>query len=175
MKEVKMINNPFIFYTTALLMILFLFLTFISKKIIYSLLSAIGVFFLTALFFYQLGSEYNAIIQASIYGFAVPIILGVSIMFTNNKKENIKSSFMPFLTFLFAGIFVLALVYLIMISLATKPDTFMYVDKVSLSYYDVISAFARGIFVNYVWAFELVSLLLTIVVAGIAIFKRKGA
>ena len=55
-------------------------------------------------------------------------------------------------------------------------DTFNINPAVEMNTFDTISAFARGIFVNYVWAFELVSLLLTIVIAGLSMFytKNKG-
>ena len=57
------------------------------KKIFYSLLCAITVFFLAGFFFYVLGSEYNAVIQIAIYGIAIPVILGLAVMFTNLKKD----------------------------------------------------------------------------------------
>ena len=39
--------------------------------------------------------------------------------------------------------------------------------------FDVISHFAKGIFIDYVWAFELLSLLLTIIIAGIVMISAK--
>ena len=47
-------------------------------------------------------------------------------------------------------------------------------------FFDTIKSFAKGIFINYVWAFELVSLLLTVVIAGIGLLRtdkrtNKGA
>ena len=73
-----------------------------------------------------------------------------------------------------AGIFVLAFVYLIMMSLVMMPDTFNLMDTAHITAFDNISAFAKGIFVDYVWAFELVSLLLLIVIAGISMLERRG-
>ena len=74
-----------------------------------------------------------------------------------------------------AGIFCLAFVYLVMISLVMLPDTFNFTGMPEISAYDNILAFAKGIFINYVWAFELVSLLLTIVIAGFSMFRKRGA
>lgn len=169
-----MINNPVIFYSASILITIFALITLFARNIVYSLLAATVVFFLGALFFYLLGSEYNAIIQAAIYGLAVPVIIGISIMFTTGG--NYKKSFaVPYLTLLCAGIFLLAFVYLVMMSLVIAPDTFHIMESVQISAFDTIRAFARGIFVNYVWAFELVSLLLTIVIAGLGLLKcRKG-
>ena len=169
-----MINNPVIFYTASVLIIIFALLSLFAKNVICSLLSAIGVFLLGALFFYILGSEYNAIIQAATYGLAVPVIIGVSIMFTQGGKyERTKSYVMPYITAMCAGIFVLAFVYLVMMSLVMTPDTFNIMENSQISVFDNLSAFAHGIFVNYVWAFELVSLLLTIIIAGLSMFNGR--
>lgn len=173
-----MITNPIIFYIASAFIILFAILTLLAKNVMYSLLASIVVFFFGALFFYVLGSEYNAIIQAAIYGFAVPVIIGLSIMFTGvNKGVNrgINRTFsIPYLTLLFSGIFVLAFIYLLMMSLVIMPDTFHVMELTQTSAFDTIKAFASGIFVNYVWAFELISLLLTIVIVGIGVIGGKA-
>ena len=177
-----MITNPIIFYIASAFIILFAILTLLAKNVMYSLLASIVVFFFGALFFYVLGSEYNAIIQAAIYGFAVPVIIGLSIMFTGvnkgvnkgvNRGEK-KSFSIPYLTLLFSGIFVLAFIYLLMMSLVIMPDTFHVMELTQTSAFDTIKAFASGILVNYVWAFELISLLLTIVIVGIGVIGGKA-
>lgn len=173
-----MIDNPIIFYPASFLIIIFALLALFAKNVIYSLLYSVVVFFLGALFFYILGSEYNAIIQAAIYGLAVPVIIGVSIMFPQGGKyERVKSYTVPYITLMCAGIFVLAFVYLMLMSLAITPDTFRITGVSQLNDFDRIFVFSKGIFVNYVWAFELVSLLLTIIIAGISLLggkKKKG-
>lgn len=176
-----MISNPIVFYLASFFIIVFALLTLFAKNVIYSLLSAVMVFFFGALFFYMLGSEYNAIIQAAIYGLAVPIIIGVSIMFapTSGKVKD-KSFVTPYVTFMSAALFVLAFVYLVLMSLAMIPDTFRVMDVFQVNAFDAIKSFAKGIFINYVWAFELLSLLLTVVIAGIGLLRtdkrtNKGA
>ena len=166
-----MIDNPIIFYSASVFIILFALLSLFAKNVVYSLLSSIVVFFFGALFFYVLGSEYNAIIQAAIYGFAVPVLIGLSIMFgrgkTNSKKKHSLCLYLP----LFAGIFILAFVYLLMMSLVIMPDTFNASEVLQVNAFDTIRTFARALFVDYVWAFELVSLLLTIVIAGLGMLR----
>ena len=176
-----MISNPIVFYLASFFIIVFALLTLFAKNVIYSLLSAVMVFFFGALFFYMLGSEYNAIIQAAIYGLAVPIIIGVSIMFapTSGKVKD-KSFVTSYVTFMSAALFVLAFVYLVLMSLAMIPDTFRVMDVFQVNAFDAIKSFAKGIFINYVWAFELLSLLLTVVIAGIGLLRtdkrtNKGA
>ena len=168
-----MINNPIIFYIASFLIIGFAILALFMKNIIYSLLCAIVVFFSCSIFFYILGSEYNAIIQAAIYGFAVPVIIGISIMFTTNKSNIKKESVVPFFAIVASILFVMAFIYVIMISLVMQPFSFNFMELQQYNSYDVISEFARGIFIDYVWAFELLSLLLTIIIAGLTLFKGK--
>lgn len=169
--------NPVVFYLTTVVMILFAILAIKFKNIFYSLLSAIVVFFLAGVVFYLLGSEYNAVIQIAIYGVAVPVILGLAIMFTNLKKDDSKSekntSNLKYVILLTSGIFILALIYLIMISLVFNPNGFNISEEINLNYIQVMRAFSHGIFVKYVWAFELVSLILTMIVAGLTLFNTK--
>ena len=169
-----MIDNQIVFYIASFLLIGFAFLSMLFKNIIYSLLCAIMVFFSASIIFYLLGSEYNAIIQAAIYGLAVPVIIGLSIMFTSGKQTNSKKGFtLPYITILSGAVFVLAFTYVIMISLAMFPESFHLTELSQFNSYEVMSAFARGIFMDYVWAFELLSLLLTVVIAGFSLFGGK--
>ena len=168
-----MINNPIVFYIASFLIISFALLSMFLKNIIYSLLCAIMVFFSASIFFYILGSEYNAIIQAAIYGLAVPVIIGVSIMFTTGKGKNSKDSMLPLVLFIAGALFIMAFIYVLMISLAMLPDSFHIMEVVPFNSYDVISEFARGIYIDYVWAFELLSLLLTIVIAGFTLYRIR--
>lgn len=173
------IYNPFVFYPIAICIILFASLVIKFQNIFYSLISAIVVFFLAGIFFYLLGSEYNAVIQIAIYGVAVPIILGLAIMFTNLKKqvdnEKNKDGLLKFLVFLTAGVFVLATIYLILTSYVITPEGFNLVEQSRISALQVFSSFANGIFVRYVWAFELMALILTIIVVGISMYKRTNS
>ena len=166
--------NPIVFYPSAILMILFALLAIKFKNIFYSLLSAILVFFFAGFFFYVLGSEYNAVIQIAIYGVAVPVVLGLAIMFTNLKKteKEEKTSNMNYLLILAFGLFILTVIYLMLTSLAIEPVGFNILDEVGANTVQSISAFGSGIFVQYVWAFEIISLILTIVVVGLTMFRR---
>ena len=168
-----MINNPIVFYIASVLIVGFALCSMFLKNIIYSLICAIMVFFSASIFFYILGSEYNAIIQAAIYGIAVPVIIGLSIMFTTSKSNTKKESALPFVTIIAGILFIMAFVYVIMISLAMLPDSFNFMEVQQFNSYNVISKFAEGIFIRYVWAFELISLLLTIIIAGFTMLDGK--
>lgn len=167
--------NPIIFYSASALLIVAALLTFKFKNIFYSLISAIAMFFVAGMIFYILGSEYNAVIQIAIYGVAVPIILALAIMFTNPRmiEEDKSDSKNKYLLIFFAGIFILAVVYLIMTSSVLSPESFSFSENVNANPRGVLLSFGQGLYVNYVWAFELVSIILTMVVAGIAILDRN--
>lgn len=163
-----MITNPIIFYIASFLIITFALISMFVQNLIYSLLAAIMVFFSAAIFFFMLGSEYNAIIQAAIYGLAVPIIIGLSIMFTVGKDKTSGHFTLPYLTIVAALILTLTVFTIIMI-----PNSFNISEIQQINSVDVMSAFANGIYKNYVWAFELLSLLLTIVIAGFTLYKKR--
>lgn len=168
------IDNPIIFYPLAFLLVIFSLLAISLKNVFRSLLSAIMVFFLVGLLFYILGSEYNAVIQIAIYGIAVPIVLGLAIMFTNLKKEDKEDrpKNLNYLLVLTAGLFILTLFYLVLTSLAVMPIGFNILDERNTFAMQTISAFGEGIFVKYVFAFEVISLILTLVVVGLTMFRR---
>ena len=86
------------------------------------------------------------------------------------QKESILSIAIP----VFACIFVMAFIYVIMISLSMSPTTFNIVNVHFANFYDVITAFAKGIFINYAWDFELMSILLTMIIAGFTLFRKRG-
>lgn len=171
--------NQIVFYTAFALILLFIFLTMWCKNIFRSLISAICVFFLTAVFFFLLGSEYNAVIQLAVYGFAVPIILGIGIMFTNmkdNKTLNPKVSKSTYITLLTGGLFILAIVYIVMTSNLVIPDEFniwALENPITSNSFNNLYVFSQGIFVRYVWAFELMALILTIITAGLVIIGER--
>ena len=103
-------------------------------------------------------------------------LIGLSIMFGGEKTKNKTKRTFAFYLPLFAGIFILAFVYLTMMSLVIMPDTFRASEVLQVNAFDTIRTFARALFIDYVWAFELVSLLLTIVIAGIGMLRvhKKG-
>lgn len=168
-----MTDNPIIFYPLSILMIIFACLAIGYKNIFYSLLSAIMVFFLAGVVFYVLGSEYNAVIQIAVFGLAVPVILGLAIMFTNPKDDKSQlSSKLKFAVVLTGGVFLLSVIYLILTSLAIVPEGFNISDNSGTNPVSAMAAFS-AIFTKYVWAFELMSVILTIIVVGLSLFKKE--
>jgi NADH-quinone oxidoreductase subunit J len=173
-----MYSEP-VFYMASFLILIFGMLTLACRNIFYSLLSAIIVFFMAAVLFFLLNSEYNAVIQIAVYGFAIPIILGLGIMFTNLRKDKpvkIEFSNSKYAMILVGGIFILAVIYIILISLVSVPEIFstQIIFEEAINQHSNFTIFAKGIYSKYVLAFELVSIILTIAAAGLTVIKRVG-
>ena len=81
------ILKSLIFFGFAGAIIFFALLSIFSMRILYSLLSAVCVFFATAGIYFLLGADYNAVIQIAVYGIAIPILFVLAIMFTSDKID----------------------------------------------------------------------------------------
>lgn len=167
------ILKSLIFYGFAGAIILFAVLSIFSLRILYSLLAAICVFFATAGIYFLLGADYNAVIQIAVYGIAIPILFVLAIMFTSERLDKttyitLKPRF--FLSFLGFGILFLSLIYLIATSLSLNSNAAWILQKQTMfiNKYQMFNALSEGLFVNYVLAFELFSILLLIVIVGIS-------
>ena len=154
-----MISNPVIFYIASALIITSALVSMAVKNIISSLLAAIVTFFSAAVIFYILGSEYNAIIQAAIYGLAVPVIIGLSIMFTEGKPEKVKSNVFALIILMAAVFFGILIIDTLFISDLKFPEIFRLTELVQSNALDVISRFAKSLFppskkVGISWTFR---------------------
>lgn len=167
------ILKSLIFYGFAGAILLFAVLSIFSMRILYSLLAAVCVFFATAGIYFLLGADYNAVIQIAIYGIAIPILFVLAIMFTSDKLDKktyitLKPRF--FFSFMGIGILFLSLVYLIATSLSLRSNQAWVTLRQTLviNKYQMFNAISDGFFINFVFAFELFSILLLIVVVGIS-------
>lgn len=170
MVEIDILKS-LIFYGFAGVIILFALLSIFSFRILYSLLCAVCVFFTVAGIYFILGADYNAVVQIAIYGIAIPILFIMAIMFTSEKLDKATYlAFKPrfFLSFFALGVLFLSLIYLIATSLSLSSNAawIMVKQTMFINKYQMFNAISEGFFVNYVWAFELFSVLLLIVVVG---------
>lgn len=172
MTEIDILKT-LLFYGFGGAIILFALLSLFSFRILYALLCAVCVFFATAGIYFLLGADYNAVVQIAIYGITIPILFILAIMFTAEKLDKkiyitLKPRF--FFSFLGIGILFLSLLYLIIstLSLSSKSAWGVLKHTMLLNKYQMFNALSEGFFVNYVYAFELFSVLLLIVVVGIS-------
>ena len=172
-----------IFYGFSGLILLFAVISIFSMRILYSLISAVVVFFTVAGIYFILGADYNAVIQISIYGIAIPILFVLAIMFTSDKID--KQTYLAFKPrFLLAlgacGALFISLIFLIATSMNFdfKASWIMTKQTMFINKYQMFSAISDGFFVNYVYAFELFTILLLIIVVGFSTFdilnSKKG-
>lgn len=167
------ILKSLIFYGFAGAIIAFAIFSLFSPRILYSLLSAVCVFFAAAGIYFLLGADYNAVIQIALYGVAIPILFVLAIMFTSDKLDKkIYLTIQPrlFFSFLGLGVLFLSLIYLIATSLSLNSNSAWILQKqtMSINKYQMFSSISELFFGNYVVAFELFSILLLIVVVGIS-------
>lgn len=167
------ILKSLIFYGFSGAILLFAVLSIFSMRILYSLLAAVCVFFATAGIYFLLGADYNAVIQIAIYGIAIPILFVLAIMFTSDKLDKktyitLKPRF--FFSFMGIGVLFLSLIYLIATSLSLRSNEAWVTLRQTLviNKYQMFNAISDGFFINFVFAFELFSILLLIVVVGIS-------
>ena len=163
-------TTALIFYPAALIIIIFSILSIFSKKIVYSLISAIVVFMAAGLIFYLLGAEYNAVIQLTIYGLAVPILLAMAIMFTDvrNEKNTIVTGARKFVIITAVLLIAMSVVYLTAIAINLTAIPIFSDANTNLNSFRIFDAITDGFFTSYLIAFELFSILLLAVVAGVS-------
>ena len=178
MSEANILSS-IIFYSCAILIIVSAFLSIFVNRIIYSLFLAVIVFITASGIFFLLGAEYNAVIQIAIYGIAVPILFIFAIMFTADKlDEKTYLSFSPrfSLTMISAALFVLTIFNILVVSSSVMGWIFTPQSDIQFNKYQMFDAISSGLYINYVFAFEFVSLLLLMAIVGISslnLFKEK--
>ena len=159
-----------IFYPSAIAIIVFALCSIFSEKVVYSLLWAISVFFVTAVIFYLVGAEYNAVVQLAVYGLAVPIMLALALMFTSTRieKNTIATTPRRYIIFFAIGLILLSVFYLVMISLNIFQVPIFASEQIDINSIRMFDAITNGFLKNYLVAFELVSALLFVVVVGVS-------
>ncbi len=162
--------SALIFYPTALTILIFAIITIFSKKVVYALLASVLVFMGAGLIFYLLGAEYNAVMQLTIYVVAVPILLALAIMFTNvrNEKNEIVSGVRKYAIYISSGLILMAFVYLVAIAINVSPSSIFPNAISNINSFRMFDAITDGFFTSYIVAFELFSVLLLAVIAGVS-------
>jgi len=166
-------ETSLIFYTISFFILAFLVIFIIVKKVFHSLIASIFVFVSAGFIFFLLGTEYNAIIQIAIYGVAVPIILGLSIMFNQESKDKIFQNLLGNINYYIATISFLLLLLSLYLLIARSPSFFIFNIQNFSIYNNTPNLISLTLFNNYILQFELVSILLTIAVVGFSLFNKE--
>jgi len=172
MTDIEILKS-LIFYVFAGAIIFFALFSIFAYRILYSLLAAVALFFVTAGVYFLLGADYNAVVQIAIYVIAVPIMFVLAIMFTSDKAD--KKTYLTlqprfYFSFLGAGALFLALIYLIATALSLDSNAAWISSKQTLfvNKYQMFNSIAEGFFLNYGFAFVLFSILLLVLVVGLS-------
>ena len=180
MNELEIIKS-ISFYGFALAIVVFALLTLFARRILYSLLFAVILFFCTGGIFFSLGADYNAVVQIIIYGVAIPVLLLFEIMFTSayeSRKVNLSYSPRFFVGFLSASLLFMMLWYAVQfaLGLSDKLGWFFNSDMPKTNSVEMFMAMSNGIYTNYSLPFILIGLLVLFVVVGIStlsVIKEK--
>ena len=168
MGETDLITN-ILFYIFACLLILSAILSIFSKKVLYSILWAVSVFVCTSGLFYLLGSEYNSIVQFMIYCTAVPVILAFAVMFTDyfrDKKIYLTRGKRLYISFLAVGICISLIVFIL--NLTEGDFSYVFDSPVIIDGIKNLTSITKDIFLKYMYAFEMIALLVLIIAAGVS-------
>ena len=157
------------FYLFAGILILSVVFSIFSKKILYSILWAISAFLCTSGIFYLLGNEYNSIVQFMIYCTVVPILLSFAVMFTDYHKD--KHLYITQKPRLYGSFFAIGLCVSLILFILNLTGT-------DISYFDMptqaidntqnLISITKDIFLKYMYAFELLALIVLIIAAGVS-------
>jgi len=175
MNETEIIKS-LIFYGFAGLTLAFFLLSVLSKNILYSLLFAVIAFFNIGGLFFSLNADYNAVVQISVYGVAIPVIFLFAIMLTDkNENKKINLSFSPrFFISLIATVFLFMILWY-SIEFARNFNNnisiFFNPDKPAIGNYESIIAIANSLYVNYSVPFILFSIIVLTVIVGISLLN----
>ena len=96
-------------------------------------------------------------------------VVGYDLFENDELKEHYNLKYVVFFT---SGLFILAITYLVLTSLAISPNGFSLSDQIGGTTIQTISAITNGIFVKYVYAFEIFSIILTLIVIGLTFVNK---
>lgn len=172
MNELEIIKS-ITFYGFSVAILVFALLTLFARRILYSLLYAVIVFFCVGGIFFSLGADYNAVVQIIIYCVAIPVLLLFAIMFTSvyeARKVNLAYTPRFFVAFLSASLLFMMLWYAVKfaVGMSDKLGWLFNSNLPKSNSAEMFMALSNGIYINYSLPFILLGILVLIVVVGIS-------
>lgn len=171
------ILSPILFYIVALSLLTMAAGVIFSTRVIYSIVCAFVSFVLVAFVYFMLNAPFNAAVQLAIYGVAVSILFAFAVMMTGyHKEKNLYIAIAP-RTLLAAGGIFFTFLSMVIFAVEDYKEEFMdalVTSKIS-AVFDTTLSIARGIFTDYVFAYEILSIFLLVAVVGVGAiltFKR---
>jgi len=166
------------FWATAFLLVITSLLTVFSPKISFSVLFGFITFFLFSMLYFQLSAPFNGAVQIIIYAVTMSILFAFAIMLTNTPKDEKKY-------LIISPRLLLTVVGLALISFAVFGTIRQDMNLGFLEFLPVISenmadssasvvVLGETLFTKFVFAFEILSILLLIGVVGVFVFVTKS-
>lgn len=166
-----------LFYIVSSMLLVSALGVIFAPRIIYSVLCAFVAFISVSFIYFMLNAPFNAAVQIAIYGVAVSILFIFSIMMTGyHKEKNLYIAIAPRTLIAMAGLFFTFVAVAIFAAedALHEPGSILITAKMS-ALYDTTFALSKGIFTDYIFAFELLSVFLLVAVVGLGVilkFKR---
>lgn len=171
------IISTVLFYIISFILITSALIVVFSPKIVYSVLFAFAAFINVGFIYFMLNAPFIGAAQIAIYGVALSVLFIFALMLTSLKSEHrfyLSLSIKSILGIL--GIIAIsASVIIFAFEDYITDNVTAFSTVLQTAVFDTTMDISKGIFVNYIFAFELLSLFLLIAVIGIGViisFKR---
>jgi len=148
-----------------------------SKNMIHSALWMIGSFFYTAVIYFLLHAELIAILQIIVYAGAIMTFIIYSIMMINIRSD--ERARLPSAAVKVVGLAFLCCLFLLLLPLmvfGVKPGLVQYTGLLTdrfIETYGYVQIFANYLFSDYLFPFEVTSILLTAGIVGAVVLAKK--
>jgi len=162
------------FYIFSALAIISALMVILKNNPMSGAMSLVGTFFSLAAIYVLLNSEFIAVMQILVYAGAIMVLVIFVIMLLNLRPSRVvlygKAAPKAFVGLVFGAILAIGLVAVISMGSITggKGD----ITASALSRFGAIQLISQTLFTEYLLAFELTSLLLTVAIVGVVILAK---
>jgi NADH-quinone oxidoreductase subunit J len=158
-----------VFWATALLAVLGGIGVIVSRQPIRSVLSLVVVMIALSIQFLLLSAQFIFVVQIIVYAGAVMVLFLFVIALLGPARETGRGRlrYQPWLALLFVAVF-FGLIYAMF-----QGVTYRHPDVTDLSIFGTVQSIAVGLFTNYLYPFELTSILLLVAAIGAVYLSRR--
>lgn len=169
-----------LFYVCGAICVVTASMLLISRNTVYCVLALVTNFCSLALVYYALSAPLVAAIQVIVYAGAIMVLFLFVIMFLDlkgmaGKEKASQSAFRRLAAILGMALFVeMVLIitpgFLKINSGIENPSA----EALARANYGQIASFSKELFVDYMWPFELVGVLLMVALLGVVVLAKRG-
>jgi NADH-quinone oxidoreductase subunit J len=169
-----------LFYVCGAICVVTASMLLISRNTVYCVLALVTNFCSLALVYYALSAPLVAAIQVIVYAGAIMVLFLFVIMFLDLKslageEKTAHSAFRRLAVILGMALFVELILIIVPGFLESSSGVVNpTAEALSKANYGQIAAFSKEMFVDYMWPFELVGVLLMVALLGVVVLARRG-